>query len=321
MKSLNSRPAPSHSSASAPRFASFSAWIGNGGRPSRSPMSSGTETPVQPRFGATSRRPSLSTRPGSATTAPAVRRSWSRDRRERVAREPREVVEHVVDRAAAVVAGDQRAVALVAGEVGRAHGEEVDAELEPEADDPAAAQLDGQRGTADRAAQLHLGLAHQAEVDQLADEARDGRLVESGLLRDRRARARPVLGDVPQHHAQVVAAHGALVRRGATRVVRWHVADPNASSGGTATHVRVRTALTAAAEQAGERALARLDRGGRRDELQRLGLRDPVGAAAGPSAASWSTSSETASRLDGSPSGSPSSSSVTRNQPVCSRSV
>ena len=72
MKSRNSRPAPSQSSASAPRFASFSACSANGGPPISSLSRSPTETPVQPRFGATNRRPVLSTRPGRAMAAPAV---------------------------------------------------------------------------------------------------------------------------------------------------------------------------------------------------------------------------------------------------------
>jgi hypothetical protein len=76
-------------------------------------------------------------------------------------------------------------VALVAGQVGRARGEEVDADLQPEADDAVPAQLDRQGRPADRPAQLDLRLAHEAEVDQLADEARDRRLVQPGLLRDR----------------------------------------------------------------------------------------------------------------------------------------
>ena len=75
----------------------------------------------------------------------------------------------------------------------------------------APAQLHRQRRAPDRAAQLELRLAHQPELDQLADQARHGRLVEPGLLRDRGARARTAVGHVAQHDAEVVAAHGALV--------------------------------------------------------------------------------------------------------------
>src|SRR4029079_12841162 len=81
---------------------------------------------------------------------------------------------------------------------------------------------DRQRGPSDGPAQLDLGLAHEPEVDQLADEAGHRRLVEPGLLRDRRARPRTVPRDVPEHHAEVVPPDGTLVRGSAKRVVVHH---------------------------------------------------------------------------------------------------
>ena len=220
MKSRNSRPAPCHSSASAPRFASFSTWSGNGGRahalaqqrrrprrrssPGSAPRAGARR--CRPGRGARSRRP-RSARPCSRVAASASSASRARSARTSSTGRPRLSTRH------------ERAVALVAREVGGARREEVDADLEPEADDAVPAQLDRQRGTADGAAQLDLGLAHQAEVDQLADEARDRRLVQPRLLRDRRARARPVVRDVPEHDAEVVPAHRALVGRGAAGIV------------------------------------------------------------------------------------------------------
>ena len=147
-----------------------------------------------------------------------------RQRGERRAGELGEVVEHRVDRPAAVLARRERLVALAAGQVDRPHGEVGDADLEPEPDDAPPGELDRQRGAPDRAAQLDLGLAHQPQVDQLGDQARDRGLVQAGLLRDRGAREPAAVGDAAQHDPEVVAAHRALVRRRAALVLARH--DP-----------------------------------------------------------------------------------------------
>ena len=134
-----------------------------------------------------------------------------------------EAVEHGAHLDAAVVAHVEAAVALGPGEVERADGQVVDVDLEPERDHAAARQLDDLAGPADRAALLEPALDQQVEPDQLGDQARDGRLVEAGLERDRGARARAVLGQMTQDHAQVVPAYGTLIREpGAT----LHVAHP-----------------------------------------------------------------------------------------------
>ena len=122
MKSRNSRPAPSHSSASAPRFASFSASTGNGGPPSRS----------REQLGHRRRRTSR----GSARRAGgrAVDEAGQRDHRadgQRGRRSPSAASASPASRARSVEhrrrpAGrgcrpvDERAVALLAGEVGGA---------------------------------------------------------------------------------------------------------------------------------------------------------------------------------------------------------
>ncbi len=222
MKSRNSRPAPCQSSASAPRFASFSTWSGKAGAPMRSPSSAGTSTPVQPRFGATSRRPALSTRPGSAIVAPAVTSPCSpvaaTASPASCARSPRTSSTGRPRLSTATSAAWRCWPARSAARV----GEEVDADLQPEAHDAVPAELDGQRGPADGAAQLDLGLAHEAELDQLADEARHRRLVQPRLLGDRGARARSPVGDVAEHDAQVVPAHRALVGRSVAEIVVGH---------------------------------------------------------------------------------------------------
>ena len=164
-----------------------------------------TSTSVQPRFGATSRRPSLSTRPGSAIDRAGDERARCSPRAASdVLGQPGEVVEHRVDRPAAVVALDAGAVALGAAQVDGADGEEVDADLEPEPDDPL--RPSSSTGSAGRPTVPRSSTSvsrTSPNVDQLADEAGDRRLVEPGLLRDRRARARAAL-----------ARRGAAPRRG-----------------------------------------------------------------------------------------------------------
>ena len=133
MKSRNSRPAPCQSSASAPRFASFSTWSGKAGAP----------MPLAQQRGHLDAGPAQVRRHEQAPGA--VDQAGERDRRarghepllprrgHRVAGELREVAEDLVDRAAAVVDRHERRVALLAGEVRGARREEVDADLQAEA--------------------------------------------------------------------------------------------------------------------------------------------------------------------------------------------
>ena len=173
--------------------------------------------------------------------------------------------------AAAVVDLDAVDVALRAAQVDGPHGEEVDADLEPEADDAAPVELHRQRGAADGAEHLHLGLAHEARLEQLADQARDRRLVEPGALRDRRPGAGPVLGDVPEDHAQVVPADGALVRWNAAGVVGLHERTLTRTAAPRSMSYR-------SVEGVGERDLGRGERRVGRDELERLRAGEPVTA-------------------------------------------
>ena len=55
---------------------------------------------------------------------------------------------------------------------------------------------------------LDAALAQQPELDELADHAPDARLVETGLLRDRRPRAGPMLDDEAKDRAEVVITDG-----------------------------------------------------------------------------------------------------------------
>ncbi len=132
---------------------------------------------------------------------------------ERRAGERGQAVEHLGHRHVAVVARVEPAVALGAREVERADGEVVDVDLEPERGHAAAGELHDLARAADGPALLEPALDEQVELHQLGHEARHGRLVEPGLGGDRRPRARAALGDVPQHDAEVVPAHGALIRQ------------------------------------------------------------------------------------------------------------
>ena len=225
MKSRSSRPAPSHSSASAPRFASFSARIGNAGRAEPRDAARGTGTSVQPRFGATSSRP----------LAVDQSRAGRRRRRRRAGR----CAARRLERVAGQPPRGRRAPRRPRGRgcrrrpasAWRSAPREVAARTarkstpisspRPTTRPPARARP-GSAGRPTVPRSSHLGLAHEPELDQLADQARDGRLVEPGLLRDRRARARPALGDVAQHHAEVVPPHRALVGGRAAGMLALH---------------------------------------------------------------------------------------------------
>ena len=311
MKSSNSRPAPCHSSASAPRFASFSTWSGNGGAPIRSPSSSGTSTPVQPRFGATSRRPALSTRPGERDRgaggqrgpAPRVRRA----RRRRAARGRR-----ARRRPGGRGCRPSRARGGARRRPGRRRARRGSRRRSPARGPttPCPLSSTGSAGPADRAAQLDLGLAHQAEVDQLADEARDRRLVQPGLLGDRGARARTLVGDVAQHHAEVVPPHGALVGRSVARVVRGHGADPNGSGAARDRCPRANAQARWPPSSCASRARPRRAPAAAVTSSSVSACASQPARASRSSATSAATSAETSSRCGGRPSGSPSSSRI-----------
>ena len=213
MKLGTSRPAPSHRSASAARFASFSTLTPNG--PIRARSSSATATSDQPRFGARSNVPvAASVRPGTATTRPATTRSRDQPHPRSP---PRPALRggRARDRARApVVRIDPALEAHVADEILRADGEVVDVDLETDRDD-AIVELERLRGPPDAARALVLaGLAQELELDQLRDKARDGTPREPRLGRDTCARAWPVIGHVLEHNAQVDATHRRLVCTG-----------------------------------------------------------------------------------------------------------
>ena len=323
MKSRSSRPAPSHSSASAPRFASFSAWSGNGGAPMRSLSSSGDRDagPAE-------------VRRHQQATACCRRGRAARSRRRRSpapARPPtasasaassREVAEHVVDRAAAVVDRRERAVALVAGEVRGARRRGSRRRSPARARRRRAAQLDRQRRAADRAAQLDLGLAHEAEVDQLADEARHRRLVQPGLLGDRGAGARrrgPRRDAAPRRGCGGARSAG-WPGRGGGRA--WARRDPNGSGGSVpAGFARGRSQAPCSPSTCASSRSPASSAAAAVTSSSVWACASHAARSSAASATSPSTSSDTASRRGCRPSGSPSSSSSARNQPVCSRSA
>ena len=119
-------------------------------------------------------------------------------------------------------------VADVAGEVLDAHGEVVDVHLEADCDD-AVTELQGQAGAACATRALILaGLAQQLELDQLADEARDGSARQTRLCGDTGARARLALGNLLQHDPEIRPPDGRLIRtRGcSTRALEAHARVP-----------------------------------------------------------------------------------------------
>src|SRR3990167_3601895 len=133
MKSSNPRAAPLQCSASAARFASFSACTGN---PSRSRSSAATGTSDQPRFGATTKEPEPpSTRPGTAVIA--VHAPLDLD---------------------------------VAGQALDDHREIVDVHLKPDSDDDGT-ELERHGRTSYPAGKVGITrLVQQVELDQIRDE-------------------------------------------------------------------------------------------------------------------------------------------------------
>ncbi len=121
-----------------------------------------------------------------------------------------ERVEDLLDTAAAVVDGLHRLVTRATGEVGGLHAEVVDVDLQAESDHAVARDIDHEPGPSGGPAVLRAALHEQPELHQLADQARHRALVEPGVLRDRRPRARAALDHLTQNDAQVVTPHGAL---------------------------------------------------------------------------------------------------------------
>ena len=111
-----------------------------------------------------------------------------------------------------------------AGQILDTDCEVVDVDLEPDGDD-AVAELERLRRPADAAGVVALArLAQQVELDQLADEARDGATREPGLGGDAGAGARRSARDLLQDDAEVGSADGRLVgpRGRALRALEAH---------------------------------------------------------------------------------------------------
>ncbi len=105
------------------------------------------------------------------------------------------------------------------GEVQRRGVDEVTVDLDPDPDRAPRRQLDPLPRPAHAAVALHAGLPHEAAVQQLADQAGDGGLVEPGAAGDPCPRSRALALQVAQHQAEVEAPDGELVRR----TVRQHL--------------------------------------------------------------------------------------------------
>jgi hypothetical protein len=88
----------------------------------------------------------------------------------------------------------------------------VDVELHADAADAAPVQMHDQARAAHRSGAVDVAGADQPTVGQLGDEAGDGRLVQTRLLRDAGAGPWAGVAQVAQHQAQVAAADGGLVR-------------------------------------------------------------------------------------------------------------
>ena len=119
-------------------------------------------------------------------------------------------VRQAVERRTRVEVGDVERDALleddVAGQVERGDGEVVDVDLGADAADAGAVELDELAGAAEGAGGVGRAFAEQAALDELGDQAADGRLVQAGVGGDPGARSRAEVADVPQHHGEVVAA-------------------------------------------------------------------------------------------------------------------
>ena len=114
--------------------------------------------------------------------------------------------------AAAVVDGLHRLVAGAAGQVGGLHAEVVDVDLQAQRDHAVARDVDHQARPPGRAAVLGAALDQQPELHQLGHQRGHRALVQTGVLRDRRARPRAAFHHLPEHDAQVVAPDGPLAR-------------------------------------------------------------------------------------------------------------
>ena len=197
----------------------------------RSRSSSTPARRFQCRFGATAARRSRC-RPGPAPrrsrrsgAGPAPGPRPARPRRARRARRrpPRRARPRLSTASIALVA-------RAAGEIGGLHADVVDVDLQPERDHAVARDIDHQAGPPGRAAVLGAALDEQPELHQLADQAGHRALVEPGVLRDRRPRARPALDHLAQDDAQVVAPHGTLARELDRRLRGPHETDVSVST-------------------------------------------------------------------------------------------
>ncbi len=273
MKSRSRRPAPSHSSASAPRFASFSARTGNAGR--AEPRRRARRRPARPSSRGSGRSAGgrvESTRPGSATTAPTGRRPLRCARSKHVGRpggRGRRAPRRPRGRGCRPRRGRRGAPSPRRSTARTARKSTPTSSPRPMTLRPSSSTGSAGRPTVPSIC-TSVSRTRPA-VEQLADEARDRRLVEPGALGDRRPGARPALGDVAQDHAQVVPADGALVRWDAAGIVGLHGPTLTRTAAPRSTSYR-------SVERVGERDLGRGERGVGRDELERLRAGEPVAA-------------------------------------------
>ncbi len=236
MNDCRSRATPSHSSASAARFASLPTATTPAGRPRRASISAPIAICVQPRFGARSSvRSPTSTRPGTATPTPATRSSsvWARANASRASAarssstasggsSPSMRVRRVSKRTAPV--RSSRPATRPSTAISR-----------PERD-RGAGDDDRRRRPADRRRAAVVGaLADEAELVELGHDARDGALVEPGFGRDARTGDRPGGGDVPEHDAEVRAAQDGRIDARVHNALqaapsRWSMASWSSSS-------------------------------------------------------------------------------------------
>jgi len=104
-------------------------------------------------------------------------------------------------------------IADLAGEVGQAHGDVVDVDLQPDPGVAAGVEREGAARAADLAPGLGAQLEHQSGADQVVDQAGDGRLGQAGGGGDAGPGDRVAGSDVLEHQGQVVLAEGILPGR------------------------------------------------------------------------------------------------------------
>ena len=104
-------------------------------------------------------------------------------------------------------------IADLADQVGQAHGDVVDVDLQPDPGVAAGVDREGAARAADLAPGLGAQLDHQAGADQVVDQAGDGRLGQAGGAGDAGPGDRVAGRDVPEHQGQVVRAERILPGR------------------------------------------------------------------------------------------------------------